>query len=152
MAAVEQLHVLEGAVREGEVDDGVLLDAARLLHDALCLVGYDLAEEALPVLVGEGEAVEELDLAAQVGDELGLAGGGDALVALVHELLDELLFQLGLGLIGGCGPCDLGHLRAHGRGGSLEDEAVGRGGGAFREFEVVRQHAASFLDGCREGG
>ena len=71
--------------------------------------------------------------------------GGDALVALVHELRDELVFQLVFGLIGGCGPRDLGHLCACGRGGPLEDEAVGRVGGAACESEVARQHAAPVL-------
>ena len=146
VVAVEEHDVSERAVGEREVDHGVLLDAARFLDDALRLVGDDLAEEALPVLVGELEAVEQLDLTAQVGDEVGLAPGRQALVALTAELGHKLFLELRLGLIGGRGVRRFRRLGANRGLGALEQHRVGRRGRTADGIHY-RHEAATSLRG-----
>ena len=124
VVAVEQHDVADRAVVEREVDDGRLLDAARLLHDAVGLGGHIRAEEPLPVRVGEGEAVQPLDAPAQVGDERGLVGDVGVLVALLAKLRDQLVLELGLGLVGGRVMRRRGRLGADRGLGSLEQHRV----------------------------
>ncbi|CEI50019.1 Protein of unknown function [Propionibacterium freudenreichii] len=58
-----------------------------------------LGEEAGPLVVGEGELVERLELLAQVGDEIIRAVDGQVLVGLLLQQLDESRFEGGLALI-----------------------------------------------------
>ena len=126
VVAVEQHDVADRAVVQGEVDDRCLLDAARLLHDAVGLGGDMGAEEPPPVRVGEGEAVQPLDAPAQVLDERGLVGDVGVLVALLDQLRDQLVLELGLGLVGGRVVRRRGCLGADRGLGSLEQHRVGR--------------------------
>ena len=91
--------------------DVVFLDAHGLLDDALVGAGDLLGEEPLPLGVGERDVVQRLELRAQVGDELRLAGDRQVLVRLLLQELDELPLQLGLGLVrrlGSTRPDELG--------------------------------------------
>ena len=123
MVAVEQHDVADRAVVEREVDNGRLLDAARLLHDAVRLGGDVDSEEPLPVRVGEGETVQPLDAGSQVRDEGGLVGDVGVLVAL----LAKLRRRGRLGADRGLGP--------------LEQHRVGRRGGTADGIDY--RHEAS---------
>ncbi len=92
--------VLGGAVVALEQLDVVLLDANRLLDDALALAGDPLLEEALPLLIAELDAVQRLQLRAEVRDQVGLGLDGEVVVRLRLQDLDELGLKLGLGLVG----------------------------------------------------
>lgn len=76
-----------------------MLHHLRLLLDAEVFVGDVLIEEPLPLRVAQLEAVEGLNLRAEVDDEGLLALHVDVFVALLHQLLDEGLFQGGLALV-----------------------------------------------------
>ena len=108
VALVDELDVLDRAVVAVEHLHVVALDATRLLDDALVLGGDAALEEALPLLVSEGEAVEQLQLVAQVGDELVLGRERHVLVGLALQLGDERLLELGLALVGRGAPALLG--------------------------------------------
>ena len=77
----------------------VLLDAAGLVLDAIVGVGDALAEKPLPLGIGEGVAVQFLQLLAEVGSQLRLGVDGKILVSLFAEEADELLFQCGFALV-----------------------------------------------------
>ena len=130
VVAVEQHDVVDRAVVEREVDNGRLLDAARLLHDAVGLGGGVGAEEPLPVRIGEGEAVQPLDAPAQVLDEGGLVGDVGVLIALLDQLRDQLVLELGLGLVGGRVMRRRRSLGADRGLGALEQHRIGRRGRA----------------------
>ena len=146
VVAVEQHDVADRAVVEREVDDGRLLDAARLLHDAVGLGGDVDSEEPLPVRVGEVEAVQPLDAGSQVRDERGLVGDVDVLVTLVDQLRDQLVLELGLGLVGSRVMCRRGSLGADRGLGALEQHRVGRRGRAVDGIHY-RHDAATSLRG-----
>ena len=99
VALVEQVDVLGGAVVTVQQLDVVVLDATGLLHDAVVVACDRLGEEAGPLVVGEGELVERLELLAQVGDEIIRAVDGQVLVGLLLQQLDESRFEGGLALI-----------------------------------------------------
>ena len=98
---VDQGDVLGRAVVAGEELDVVFLDADRLVDDALVRAGDLLAEEPVPLGVGECDAVERFELGAEVGDQVGFGGDRQVLVGLRLEQRDELAFQFGFGLVGG---------------------------------------------------
>jgi hypothetical protein len=98
---VDQVDVLDRAVVALEYLDVVFLDARGLFDDAVVGAGNAGTEEALPLGVGELHLVELLQLAAQVGDQIAFRGDGQVFIGLHLQLLDEGLFQFGLGLIGG---------------------------------------------------
>ncbi len=54
----------------------------------------------MPIVVGEMEVVERLELCAEVGNHLGFGGDMDLLVSLLTELCYELVFHLCFGLVG----------------------------------------------------
>ena len=103
VVAVEQpdIHVLP--VVEGEAHDGALLHHLRLLLDAQVLVGDVGREESAPLCIAELELIEPLNLSSEVVDELGLSGEVEALVALLHELLDKGLLQGRFALVASLG-------------------------------------------------
>ena len=75
------------------------MDLAGLFHDVLVGVGDGVGKEPLPLAVGERKVVHRLQLAAQVGDQVGLGVEGKVFVALPREQLDELLLQRRLALV-----------------------------------------------------
>ena len=96
---VDKGDVFGGAVIPSEHLHEVLLDLPGLLHDVLVGVGDGVGEEPLPLAVGELVTVQGLQLAAQVGDEVGLLVDLQVLIALLGEQLDELPLQRRLALI-----------------------------------------------------
>ena len=78
----------------------VLLDAAGLFYDAIVGPHNRLPEEPLPLPVGEGVAVEGLQLAAEVVHQVRLLMNGQVFVALLGQQVEELLLQGGFALIG----------------------------------------------------
>ncbi len=96
---VDQHDVLGRAVVASEQEDVVLVDAHGLVDDAGVRAGDPLGEEALPLGIGEPYAVERLELAAQVGDELALGGDGEVGVGLLLQLSQERLLKVGLRLV-----------------------------------------------------
>ena len=138
VVAVQQIDVLEGAVVALEGDDRVVLDAPRLIDDGERGVGNLPCEEARPLGLGERDAVELLDLGAQVGEQSLLGVNPEAVVTLGYQDADETRLELGLELV--C-PVRRGmrrHLGAHRGLGTLQDEAVGRHalGAVFRDGVV----------------
>ena len=80
--------------------------------------------------VGEGEAVQPLDARSQVRDERGLVGDVGVLVALLDQLRDQLVLELGLGLVGGRVMRRDRSLGADRGLGALEQHRIGRRGRA----------------------
>lgn len=97
---VQQRDVLGAAIVSREVDDALHLEAARFFHNAFIGIGEMLAEKRLPLAVGEMVVVDQLQLAAQVGDKVGFPVDGQVFVALGLQLTDKFLFQIGFVLIG----------------------------------------------------
>ena len=96
---VEELHVLGRAVLAAEHLDEVLLNRLRLVLNRQPLVGEMRGEEAFPLAVGEGHAVESLELRTQVGDKLALGANRQIGVALLAEDRYEALLQRRLALV-----------------------------------------------------
>ena len=96
---VDEGDIFGGAVVPAEHLHEVLLDLPSLLHDMLVGVGDGVGEEPLPLAVGELVAVKGLQLAAQVGNEVGLLVDLQILIALLGEHLDKLPLQRRLALI-----------------------------------------------------
>lgn len=77
----------------------VALDLAGLFQNAVVGAGDAVLEKTLPLAVGKGVVVEQLQLAAQVGDQAALVVDGEAFIALGAQPPDEFLLQRGLALI-----------------------------------------------------
>ena len=99
VALVDERDVAHGSVVHLQGVDVVALDAAGLLHDAVVVRRDPALEQAGPLPVGEGDAVQGLELPAQVGNKVAFAGDDEPLVALAAELLYEGVLQLGFRLI-----------------------------------------------------
>ena len=98
---VDQLHVLRAAVVTGEQLDVVFLDAPGLVLGGVIAARDAFDEESLPLSVGEGDAVQGLELPAEIGNKLRLSCDRQVLVGLGLKLGDELLLKLRLRLVGG---------------------------------------------------
>ena len=96
---IDEGDVLGGAVIPAEHLDAVLLDLAGLLHDVLVGIGDGGLEELLPLAVGEGVVVEQFQLSAEVGDQVGLLVDSQILIALLRQHTDELPLQRRLALV-----------------------------------------------------
>ncbi len=96
---VDEPYVLGRAVVALEYLDVIFLYLARLLEGLLALVGDLGLEEALPLAVGEGDAVQGLEPPAKVGNQLGLGVEVEVFVALLAEKRDEAPLQSGLALV-----------------------------------------------------
>ena len=96
---VEELHVLGRAVLATQHLDEVLLDRLRLVLNRQPLVGEMRGEEAFPLAVGEGHAVESLELRTQVGDKLALGVNRQIGVTLLAEDRNEALLQRRFALV-----------------------------------------------------
>ena len=77
----------------------VFLDLPGLLYNMLVWVGNGVGEEPLPLAVGKLVAIQGLQLAAQVGNEVGLFVNLQILIALLGEQVDELPLQHRLALV-----------------------------------------------------
>ena len=96
---VDEGDIFGGAVVPPEHLHEVLLDLPGLLHNVLIGVGDGVGEEPLPLAVGELVTVQGLQMAAQVGNEVGLLVDLQILIALLGEQLDKLPFQCRLALV-----------------------------------------------------
>lgn len=96
---VDQGDVLGAAVVPLQDLHIVLLDLSGLLHDVLIGIGDALRQEAAPLRIGEGIAVQLLQLPPQIGKQLRLGVDGQILIALLRKHADELPLQLRLALI-----------------------------------------------------
>ena len=96
---VDEGNVLGGAVVPAEHLHEVLLDLPGLLHDVFVGVGNGVLEELLPLAVGKLVIVQGLQLAAEVGDQVGLLVDWQIRIALLGEQLDELPLQRRLALV-----------------------------------------------------
>ena len=104
MIVVDVLFVDEGdvfgsAVIPPEHLHKVLLDLPGLFHDMLVGVGDGVEKELLPFAVGKLVAVQGLQLAAQVGNEVGLFMNLQIFIALLGKQLDKLPLQSRLALV-----------------------------------------------------
>ena len=71
----------------------VLLDAHRLLDDAVVLAGDLVVEEVCPLRVGEGDLVQRLKLSAKVCHELRLRGDRQVRVCLRFKEANQFLLE-----------------------------------------------------------
>ncbi len=79
---VDEPDVLVRTIVPGQHLDVVLLNYAGLLDDAVVGIGDGRVEEALPLGVGKGDAVEAFEAGAQVHDQVGLLMNRQVSVAL----------------------------------------------------------------------
>ena len=86
VVALQDLHV-------------VILYLARFFRDALVCGGDILCEKPLPFVVGEGDVVQQLQMAAQVGDKPRFRLYLQPLIPLSAETVYEVSFQIGLALV-----------------------------------------------------
>lgn len=96
---IDERDVLGGAVVPPEHLHKVLLDLPGLFLDMLVGVGDGVEEKTLPLTVGKLVVVQKLQLAAQIGDEVGLLVDLQILIALLGEQVDELPLQCRLTLV-----------------------------------------------------
>lgn len=98
---VEEMDVFDGTVRASEVLNGVILDDGGFLTDPMVRVGNEFLEEAFPLDIGEGDVVQGFELFPEIGNEFRFGCDGQIFVCLGLQQLDECLFEIGFGLIGG---------------------------------------------------
>ena len=96
---VDEPYVLRRAVVALEYLDVVFLYLARLFKRLFALVGDLGLEEALPLAVGEGDAVQGLEPTAKVGDQLVLGMEVEIFISLFAEKRDEAFFERGFALV-----------------------------------------------------
>lgn len=96
---VNERDIFGGAVVPPEHLYIVLLDLPGLLHDMLVGVGNGVEKELLPLAVAELVAVQGLQLAAQVSNEVGLLVDLQILIALLGEQRNKLPLQRRLALV-----------------------------------------------------
>ena len=96
---VDEVDVSLRAIVEGKSLDVVTLYGLCLVNNTLALVGDFCLEETLPLVVGEVEAVEFLQLKAKVLYQLVLVVDMGILVALSLKLGNHPLLQLCLALV-----------------------------------------------------
>ncbi len=97
------LDVDEGVVERGAVVAGEAVDLAEQGRGGEDVGGDDLVEEALEFAVGELDAVEGLEVVAEVAFEGGAVADVPAIDVLeVAEFLDQGLFELSFGCGHGC--------------------------------------------------
>ena len=96
---VNEGDIFGGAVIPPQHLHKVLLDFPDLLHDVLVGVGDGIREEPLPLPIDELVVVESLQLAAQVGDEVGRLVDLQVLIALLGEQVNEFPLQGRLALV-----------------------------------------------------
>ena len=98
---VEQIDVLERPVITGQHLHVIGLDSGGLLHDAVIRGRNLLSEEPLPLVVGEPDLVQRLQLDAQIRHQIGFAMQRQVLVGLLLQHGQQALFQRGLALMAG---------------------------------------------------
>lgn len=98
---VNEFDVLSASVISFQDLDIVILYLSCLFNDALIGSGDVQSIEAFPFRICEGEllAVQLFKLLPQVIDESCFVGDFDVFVALPLEAFDEILFQVGFGLV-----------------------------------------------------
>lgn len=96
---VDEGDIFGGAVIPPEHLHEVLLDLPGFLHDMLVGVSNSVGEEPLPLAVGKLVVVQGLQLAAQIGDEVGFLMNLQILIALLGEQLDKLPLQRRFALV-----------------------------------------------------
>lgn len=96
---VDEGDIFGGAVIPPEHLHEILLDLPGLLHNVLVGIGDGVGEEPLPLAVGELVAVQGLQLAAQVGDEVDFFVNLQIFIALLGEQRNKLPLQRRLALI-----------------------------------------------------
>ncbi len=82
----------------------VFLYLPGFFHDALVAVCDALRKETAPLGIGEGEAVELLELLSEVGYQGGLIVKGKVLVPLGPEQGNKTVLKVGLALVAGAHP------------------------------------------------
>ena len=97
---VDEGDIFGGAVIPPQHLHKVLLDFSGLLHNVLVGVGDGIGEEPLPLPIGELVAVQSLQLAAQVGNEVGFLVDLQILIALLGKQLNEFPLQVRFALVG----------------------------------------------------
>ena len=112
---VEKRDVLGRAVIAPEGVDVVVLHAHGLLGRAVVRPDEILRQQARPLRVREGDAIQYLELSAEVCEQISLGVDREVLVRLASKQGDELVLEVGLGLIRG-GSCGVrGELGYNGR-------------------------------------
>lgn len=79
----------------------IFLNLAGLFHNMLHGIGHSLGKKAVPFTIGKGIVIQQLQLAAQVGNQILFSVNGKIDIALLLQMANQLLFQRGLGLIAG---------------------------------------------------
>ena len=96
---INQGDIFGSTVIPSEYLHEILLNLPGLFHDMLIGVGNGIKKEPLPFSVGELVAIQGLQLAAQVGDEIRLLMNWKILIALLGEQLNKLPLQRRLALV-----------------------------------------------------
>ena len=122
---VDEHDVLRRAIVAAKVLDIVFLYPARLLLDAVIRICNARIEEALPLVIGECEAIQLLYLAAKITFKRVGVVYLEILVAFLRQNADEVSLELCLRLIRAISVSFLAHiLRAHGGLRQLSDDVV----------------------------
>ena len=96
---IDEGNVLGCTIIPAEYLHEVLLNFPGLLHDVLVGVGNGVEKELLPLAVAELVAVQGLQLAAQVSNEVGFLVDLQILIALLGEQRNKLPLQRRLALV-----------------------------------------------------
>lgn len=129
---IDEVDVLRLTVVADQVLDVVLLDAPRLLDDAVARGPDGRLEEPLPLVLAEPVVVEVLEASAQVRDECSFVADPHVLVGLRPQLADQGSLQFGFALVRaaltGRGLVEAHHGGVVGKDDGLDDRVVGFGG------------------------
>ena len=108
---INQRDVFAAAIVPAQHLNMVLLDEARLFHNAIFGIGQHLAKKAAPLLIGKTTVVDGLQLTAEVVNQVFFRMNGQILIPQFLQQANKLLFQrcfalvrlraLGLGLVFG---------------------------------------------------
>ncbi len=96
---VDDRDVLRRTVVASEGVHVVLLHPHRLLHGAVVGAQQVLRAEPTPLRIAERDAIERLELCAEVREQVRLRSDREVLVGLLAQQSDELPFEVGLRLV-----------------------------------------------------
>ena len=148
MLTVQQVDVLDRTIIPLERDHRIILDTPGLVDDRQRRVRNVLRAEPFPLGVGELDAVQLLELAPQIGDELGLSLNVEPVVPLTCQNRDQLALEHGLGLVGLLRGGNRGSLRTHRGLRPLQDQAICRNPrSSVRRDGIINGHESTSLRG-----
>ena len=124
VALVYQFDVLRVAIIARDVHNLRALNPFRLVLNRHLRRGDVSFQQLLPLLIRERHPIQAFHLLAKIRQQLRLAGDVHTLIALSHQLLDELRFQFRLALVASFLPWQRLIVRHHGGMFLLYDNSV----------------------------